>query len=52
MLPAMRQPEGRVHFAGERTLLWIAWINGARESAERAAHEILAADVTAQAARS
>jgi monoamine oxidase len=40
MLPAMRRPEGRVHFAGEHTSLWIAWINGALESAERVVHEI------------
>jgi monoamine oxidase len=44
MFPAMRQPEGRVHFAGEHTSLWIAWMNGALESGERAANEILAAD--------
>lgn len=40
MLPAMRRPEGRVHFAGEHTSLWIAWMNGALESAERAVDEI------------
>ena len=50
MFPAMRQPEGRVHFAGEHTSLWITWMNGALESAERVVHEILAADVTARAA--
>jgi monoamine oxidase len=50
MFPAMRQSEGRVHFAGEHTSLWIAWMNGALESAERAVHEILAADATARAA--
>jgi monoamine oxidase len=44
MFPAMRQPEGRVHFAGEHTSLWIAWMNGALESAERAVREILHAD--------
>jgi monoamine oxidase len=43
MFPAMRRPEGRVHFAGEHTSLWIAWMNGALESAERAVQEILAA---------
>jgi monoamine oxidase len=42
MLPAMRRPEGRVHFAGEHTSLWIAWMNGALESAERVVEEILA----------
>jgi monoamine oxidase len=44
MLPAMRRVEGRVHFAGEHTSLWIAWMNGALESAERVVGEILAAD--------
>jgi monoamine oxidase len=44
MFPAMRRPEGRVHFAGEHTSLWIAWMNGALESAERVGQEILAAD--------
>ena len=40
MLPAMREPEGRVHFAGEHTSLWIAYMNGALESAERVVQEI------------
>jgi monoamine oxidase len=44
MFPAMRQIEGRVHFAGEHTSLWIAWMNGALESAERVVAEILHAD--------
>jgi monoamine oxidase len=44
MFPAMRRIEGRVHFAGEHTSLWIAWMNGALESAERVAAEILRAD--------
>jgi monoamine oxidase len=44
MFPAMRQVEGRVHFAGEHTSLWIAWMNGALESGERVAGEILYAD--------
>jgi monoamine oxidase len=43
MLPAMRRPERRVHFAGEHTSLWIAWMNGALESAERVVDEILRA---------
>ncbi|WP_173123601.1 flavin monoamine oxidase family protein [Kibdelosporangium persicum] len=43
MLPAMRQAAGRVHFAGEHTSLWIAWMNGAIESGERVTREILAA---------
>jgi monoamine oxidase len=48
MLPAMRQPEGRVHFAGEHTSLWIAYMNGALESAERVVQEILGVDARAQ----
>jgi monoamine oxidase len=44
MFPAMRRPDGRVHFAGEHTSLWIAYMNGALESAERVVGEILAAD--------
>jgi monoamine oxidase len=43
MFPAMRQPDGRVHFAGEHTALHAAWMNGALESAERVVDEILAA---------
>jgi monoamine oxidase len=44
MFPALRRVEGRVHFAGEHTSLWIAWMNGALESAERVTGEILRAD--------
>jgi monoamine oxidase len=44
MFPAMRQVEGRVHFAGEHTSIWAAWMNGALESAERVTAEILRAD--------
>jgi monoamine oxidase len=41
---ARRRAEGRVHFAGEHTSkLWLAWMNGAIESGERAADEIVAA---------
>jgi monoamine oxidase len=50
MFPAMRRPERRVHFAGEHTSLWIAWMNGALESAERVVEEILAADSLPRAA--
>jgi monoamine oxidase len=50
MLPAMRRPDGRVHFAGEHTSLWIAYMNGALESAERVVQEILHADARPQAA--
>jgi monoamine oxidase len=44
MFPAMRRVEGRVHFAGEHTSIWAAWMNGALESAERVVSEILHAD--------
>jgi monoamine oxidase len=44
MFPAMRQVEGRVHFAGEHTSLWTFWMNGALDSAERVVGEILSAD--------
>ena len=33
-------PEGRIHFAGEHTSLYHAWIQGALESGIRAANEI------------
>lgn len=41
MFPAMRTVEGRIHFAGEHTSVWAAWMNGALESAERVVAEIL-----------
>jgi monoamine oxidase len=44
MFPAMRRAEGRVHFAGEHTSLYMTWMNGALEAGERAAKEIVAAD--------
>jgi len=43
MFHAMRRPEGRVHFAGEHTSIYIGWMNGAIESGERAAREVLQA---------
>jgi monoamine oxidase len=48
LFPAMRAPDGRVHFAGEHTSLWIAYMNGALESGERAVREILEADARPQ----
>jgi monoamine oxidase len=48
MFPAMRESDGRVHFAGEHTSLWIAYMNGALESAERVVQEILQADARPQ----
>jgi monoamine oxidase len=41
MFPAIRQVDGRVHFAGEHTSPGAAWMNGALESAERVVQEIL-----------
>lgn len=40
LYPAMVAPEGRVHFAGEHTSLYHAWIQGALESGLRAAKEV------------
>lgn len=45
MRPAVRRPEGRVHFAGEHTAQrWVAWMDGALESAERVVEEVLVAE--------
>lgn len=44
--PAARQAEGRVHFAGEHTSVYLGWQNGALESAERVVREI--AETTAR----
>jgi monoamine oxidase len=41
MWPAARQAEGRVHFAGEHTSVFLGWQNGALESAERVVREIV-----------
>ena len=35
------RPEGRLHFAGEHTSAWMGWMEGALESGERAAREVL-----------
>ncbi|MCP3138729.1 flavin monoamine oxidase family protein [Pyxidicoccus xibeiensis] len=40
MLPVVRRPEGRVHFAGEHTSLWAGWMQGAIESGKRVVREI------------
>jgi monoamine oxidase len=42
MTEVARRPEGRVHFAGEHTSVWAGWMQGAIESAQRAAEEIAA----------
>jgi len=41
MMPHIGRPEGRIHFAGEHTSSWTGWMEGALESGERAAREIL-----------
>ena len=41
LLPHVARPEGRVHFAGEHTSVWIGgWMQGALESGNRVAQEI------------
>lgn len=37
------RPEGRIHFAGEHTSLFAGWMQGALESGQRAAGEVLSA---------
>ena len=39
-LPAAKQPEGRIHFAGEHTSPWPGWMQGALHSGLRAAQEV------------
>jgi monoamine oxidase len=46
-MPALAAPEGRVSFAGEHTSAWMGWMEGALESAERAAREVVAEAVGA-----
>jgi monoamine oxidase len=40
-MPDIARPEDRLHFAGEHTSSWNSWMEGALESGERAAREIL-----------
>jgi monoamine oxidase len=40
LLPHLAPPEGRVHFAGEHTSVWMRWMQGALESGQRAAREV------------
>jgi monoamine oxidase len=42
-LPALAEPEGRLHFCGEHTALSNRGMEGAMESGERAALEVLSA---------
>jgi len=39
-IDTLARPEGRIHFAGEHTSAWTGWMQGALESARRAAQEI------------
>jgi monoamine oxidase len=47
IMPTIAQPQGRLHFAGEHTSPWMGWMEGALESGERAAREVLAAEAGA-----
>ena len=43
--PALREPIGRIHWAGTETAsVWSGYMDGALTSGERAAAEVLAAD--------
>ena len=40
--PAIRQPHGRIHWAGTETASkWMGYVDGAIRSGERAAEEVL-----------
>ena len=39
--PLIAKGLGRLHFAGEHTSTWTGWMEGALESGERAAREVL-----------
>src|SRR5262245_36941649 len=41
LMPVLASPEGGLHFAGEHTSVWTGWMEGALESGERAAREVL-----------
>ena len=41
LMPEMIRAEDGVHFAGEHTSSWMGWMEGALESGERAAREVL-----------
>jgi monoamine oxidase len=43
LFPAVRQSEGRLHFAGDHASVWPGWMQGALESGNRAARVIDAA---------
>lgn len=42
-LPLLRQPEGRLHFAGDYLSLFVGYMEGALESGERAAQAVIEA---------
>jgi monoamine oxidase len=44
LLPQLTASEDGLHFAGEHTSPWAGWMEGALESGERAAREVLAAE--------
>ena len=41
LMPMIARPEGGIHFAGEHTSSWTGWMEGALQSGERAAREVL-----------
>jgi monoamine oxidase len=43
LMPVLASAEGGLHFAGEHTSVWTGWMEGALESGERAAREVLTA---------
>ena len=43
LLPALTASEDGMHFAGEHTSPWTGWMEGALDSGERVAREVLAA---------
>ena len=44
LFPAVRQSEGRLHFAGDHASVWPGWMQGALESGNRVARTIDAAE--------
>lgn len=52
LLPHVSSPEGRIHFAGEHTSVWIdGWMQGALESGNRVANEINSATTKEEQAK-
>jgi monoamine oxidase len=43
LMPNIARPENGIHFAGEHTSSWTGWMEGALQSGERAAREVLGA---------